>query len=366
MNNDISERIYYLDGLRSFLILLVVLVHSSQVYNPSQGWNIYSEHGSFLVNFIVEFFGLLRMPTFFMVAGYFAVISLKRATGLNFLLKRVQRLLIPLLTVTFTLNLLQAYLLVHFGWKEYTIDTYFSHGYWVSHLWFLINLIIYTILSYIFIRYFKTKTKIFLLNISHYLEMSSIYKILFILPLLNIGLLIIFKFTPEYTLGLKFNQIIVYIPYYLFGILLAVNRSLLYKFSNISMMVGSIVVVLSYILMRYFESLNGIEYKIFYYYFKAVGIWFFASFSFTIFKNFLNKKTKILYKISDASYTIYLVHHVTVIIIGLILIKLDLDFIIGLPILFLTVVFISYFFHRKFVLNYSVLQFLLNGKKVSI
>lgn len=364
MENKSEERLYYLDAVRSFLILSVVLTHCLQVYNSNKTWNIYFEHGSIISTFMIDFLSLLIMPTFFMLAGYFTVISFAHFSGVKFLLKRLSRLVLPLITIALTLNVLQAFLLVNFGWKEYTIETYFTQGHWVSHLWFLLNLIVYTIISYLFITNVKTKTKSVLFLISKFFEKQSIYMILLLLPLINFGLVVIFKYIQINLYGININQIIMYMPYYLFGIILSINKDFLNKFSNTSLLIDFIVIIVAYTLMKNCEARNEIEYKVVYYYSKALGTWYMASMSFGIFKNFFNYKSEFLYKISDSSYTIYLVHHILVIIIGMLWIKLDLNFIVGLPLLFIIVVVMSYSFHRKVVLNFNVLKFLINGKMV--
>jgi len=79
MENNISDRLYYLDALRSFLLLLVVLMHTSQAYNSSQSWLIYSQSNSIVVNYLVSFLGLFCMPTFFMIVGCFTVVSFRHS-----------------------------------------------------------------------------------------------------------------------------------------------------------------------------------------------------------------------------------------------------------------------------------------------
>jgi len=362
VKNEPEERLYYLDGLRSFLIILVVLLHVSQIYNPNHTWNIYFEDGSILVSYMVDFLGLLCMPTFFMIAGYFSVVSFKHSHKKNFLIKRIRRLLLPLMTIALTLNLLQAYILVGTGWKDYSISTYISEGIWISHLWFLINLIVYTIISYIFIRYFKAQTKKILLFIIDKMNNISIYVVLFILPIISIALLASFKLIPGYIYGINIYAILSYTPFYLFGILLMLNKTLLNKFSHISIFVSLTIVVVAFIIFTTIKGIEAKEYKIVYFYFKGLATWFTASLAFTLFKKYLNRKSEVIFKISDASYTIYLVHHVLVIILGIVFINLELNFIIGLPTLFTTVVLFSYFFHRKIVLKIGFLQLLLNGQ----
>jgi len=358
-----SGRLYYLDALRSFLLLLVVLMHSSQVYNSEQTWLIYSHSNSIIIDYFVSFLGLLRMPTFFMIAGYFTVISFRHSHNKGFLLKRILRLFIPLITIAVTLNILQAYILVKSGWKDYALQTYIINGDWIQHLWFLINLIIYTILAYLFIRFFKEPTKKVLQVISKKMANMSLYTLLLVLPFISISVILILKLTPNYLYSININQVIVYMPYYFFGILIMLNKTLLNKFANISIPIGLFITLFSFVLIKNVDGMVAIQYKLLYYYFKGLAVWTIASLAFTIFKKYVNFKSDLIYKISDASYSIYLVHHVIVVMIGLILIQLNFSFLIGLPLLFVISVVLSYLVHRKIILKSTILKFLINGKK---
>ena len=88
-----------------------------------------------------------------------------------------------------------------------------------------------------------------------------------------------------------------------------------------------------------------------------------ASVALTIFKKHVNYKSDIIYKISDTSYSIYLIHHVLIVIISIWIINLDFSILLGLPILFVFSVTISYIIHRKLILNSRILQFMINGQK---
>lgn len=358
-----NERIYYLDALRSFLIILVVLVHASRVYDSNQTWLISSEHNSIFINYLVNFLGLLIMPTFFIVAGYFAVVSFNHNYHQNFLSKRLGRLLIPLITVAFSLNFLQAYILVYFGWKDYGLFEYFSHGDWIQHLWFLINLIVYTLIVYMMTKYFKSSTKRFLLNITDKLRSISIYVTLSLLPMITIFLLIFFKIIPGYIFSINVNQIFIYMPYFFFGILLAMSKELLDKFSNIRFDISLTLVIICFVIMKQLDGLEFIGFKIAFFYVKTLGIWFIAACAFTIFRKFFNIESNLIYKISDASYSIYLIHHVIVISIGLLFIYINLHAFVGLPLLFTITLAVSYVIHRKIIMKSKLLGLLFNGQK---
>jgi len=361
MKNSKYERLFFLDSLRSFLILGVALLHAIQIYNPQKTWLIYSDNTNVIAGYLITLLGLLLMPTFFMIAGYSSVISFRHKH--NFF-KRIARLLIPLLTIVCSLNILQAWLLVQFGWKDYTINSYIKNGDWIQHVWFLINLISYTIVSMIIVRYFKEQTRLIINKVINKLQTKSMYLILFFMPLISILLLVLFKIIPNGWIGINITQIIAYIPYYFFGILLIFNKKLLKIFSSTSIIIDLLIITVSLLIIKSLENYHNLEYRLIYFYVKYLGTWFMASLAFTIFYKYFNFKSKLIFKISDASYTIYLVHHILVVVFGMLIIYIKLNFYVGICVVFFFSSFLSYFFHRKIVLKYKFLQFCLNGKLI--
>jgi len=144
--------------------------------------------GSVFAGLLIKLLVLLIMPTFFILAGYFSVISFLHSHGRTFLFKRLLRLFLPFMTIVLTLNVLQALLLVSFGWQHYTIKSYILNGDWIQHTWFLINLITYTLISSFLIVYSREKIKLFFAYLISKIELFSIYLLLAFLPFINIAL----------------------------------------------------------------------------------------------------------------------------------------------------------------------------------
>lgn len=362
MKTNSSRRIYFLDALRSFLIVGVVLLHATQIYNPAKTWLIFSDNTTIVASYMILVLGWLLMPTFFMIAGYSSVISLNNHSNKSFFWKRISRLLIPLLTVVLIFNTIQALILVKFGWKEYTIASYINNGDWIQHVWFLINLIVYTIISILTLKYFKEKVKHGIDFIIKQIESISIYKLFLFMPLISIILLILYRIVPDRLLGINLTQIIGYMPFYFFGILLFLDNKLLKKITNTSIVIDIFVLLLSAVIIKYVENFHDIEYRLIYYYFKYLGIWFISSLAFTIFYKYFNFQSKLIFQISDASYSIYLIHHILVIIFGLFVIYLNVDFYIGILIVFTFSTFLSYILHKKLILSHKLFQLFINGK----
>lgn len=348
-----NNRFYYLDTLRGFLMILVVFMHSSQIFNPEQTWLLYSNNNHIIIQYLIEFTVLLSMPSFFVIAGFFTVISFKHNKTKFFLTKRVLRLLIPLLLIAVIFNSIQAYILNSYNWKNYEIYFYIINGEWIQHLWFLINLIVYTIISFITVKYLK-KSILVINKIAIYFDKFPIYYLLFVFPILTIIILILMKFLPSYIFGINLSSILNYMPYFLIGVLLCLNKNLLYKFSTINLYLSFSIILLSYTLSLMLKDENFILLRIMYFYSKGIAIYFISSFAFTIFKKFFDKKIELISKISNASYTIYLIHHLFVVLIGIYVIQYNINFLIGFPIVFLTATLISYLIHRNFILKSNI------------
>lgn len=146
-------RYYYLDALRSLLMMLGVFYHAALMYSSTR-WRVVDVQNPAAFDALVKFNACFRMPTFFIIAGFFAAMSLKRHGSIRFLRTRAVRLLLPALVASFTLNVLQRYLI---GWLAggqgepvlrflKQIPQLFISGHLTGHLWFLYDLYLYYLL----------------------------------------------------------------------------------------------------------------------------------------------------------------------------------------------------------------------------
>jgi len=355
------ERIYYLDAMRGFLITLVVVLHSAQVYNPQQSWLIFNETGSTFAYYAVTLTSQFRMPAFFVIAGFFTVLSFHNIHRENFLTRRLSRLLIPLVTVAVTLNTLQAFVLTETGWKEYWTFEYLSKGGWIQHLWFLINLAAYTVISFVLASRLKARTRSVLLTLTSYAKRVPMSVVLALLPFLSILVLVVDKVIPVYLLGINLNQILWYMPFFFFGILISLDRELLLRFTNLSPLLTVTVTIVAFALGNHFESHTGVIGKVMETYFAVLGTWFSSSLVFYLFKKVADRPSRFFLKLSEASYSIYLVHHLLVVMIGLVFIRAALPPTAGALVLMILVSCLSYGIHAMIISKSRLLTYLMNG-----
>ena len=105
----VKPRLLYIDNIRSFLIISVVLVHLSATYGFAGDWD-YHEVGEvsplafFLVVLLQAIGTAFVMGLFFLIAGYFTPRAYDRRGPKGFLLERFRRLGIPLVFFEIVLN----------------------------------------------------------------------------------------------------------------------------------------------------------------------------------------------------------------------------------------------------------------------
>ena len=121
MQND-SRRFAYLDNLRSFVIFLVVVMHSNVTYSGYGGW-YYKEASSAGLDIVSRIlFGLYGsftqawfMGILFFLAAYFAAKSLAKRGPAAFVRERLFRLGIPLLIYMFVIDPFIGYFIMNYG-----------------------------------------------------------------------------------------------------------------------------------------------------------------------------------------------------------------------------------------------------------
>jgi len=131
----ITSHFYFLDNLRVVLIMLVIAHHVGQAYGPTGGWWPIQETERSAV--LGPFFTVNRsffMSLFFMISGYFTVMSVDKKGPRAFLKERFLRLGLPVLS--FGLIMIPLQLFVFETGSAWPVD--------MAHLWFLEHLLIFS------------------------------------------------------------------------------------------------------------------------------------------------------------------------------------------------------------------------------
>ncbi len=142
-----SNREHHWDALRATLMLLGIPYHVAMSYRADAVWILNSGEGMPAMNILAELIHVVRMPAFFLIAGYFAIVTLARRSAGAWFSARLLRLLVPFLAAMLTLNpLLNIFCeLTNFRLAEALVslerNSVGSAGYALRHLWFIIVLL---------------------------------------------------------------------------------------------------------------------------------------------------------------------------------------------------------------------------------
>ncbi|MCZ2343175.1 MAG: acyltransferase family protein [Bacteroidales bacterium] len=338
-----TDRLHHLDALRGLLMLLGIVLHAALIYSVESDWVIGDARRSRVFDWIYAVIHAFRMQTFFMISGILTVRMLKKGPT-AFLRDRGLRLAIPLLTIALTLNALQT--LLAFGgtrfWEEY------SGGRWVGHLWFIVDLLIFCVLVAGLTAWRPEVTR------WHLPQFGG--AIIGILPLGTAGAMWLrdtWIGHDSYGAGLFTPaELLVYFPFFLFGFLYrpGTDPARLRQLAlwSIGLLVGCLV--------NPFPQLDGMGLYV------TAGISWSASILCLYGGSLvLNRPHPFVRTLSDAAYTVYLVHHLAVIVFGLLLLPLTLAIGGKFLIVVLGTCGVSFAFHRGVVSRSRWLSLLMNG-----
>lgn len=142
-----NNRLYYLDWLRIIIVMTVFFHHCARIFDLRSD-QLFTAPKSVLLTLYREFNALWMMPLMFMIAGAAVFYSLNRRNPLDFIKERLLRILLPVLTI---------------GLLLFYLENIYPIGDLGGHLWFLMFLILYTLLLLaFFVPMRKQRRSIFL------------------------------------------------------------------------------------------------------------------------------------------------------------------------------------------------------------
>lgn len=156
-----NSRFFYLDNLKTLVILLVVLSHVAMSFGPIDGWYYYENNYHIYTTFFMYWFVAVNqafaMGLMFMLSGYFTPPSCRKRGAIHFLGNRLKKLMIPfaiyVLLVSPFLNYM--YQIYNTGLKQSFFDYYHKQ---ILHLnfngsgpmWFVFVLMAFSVVYALF------------------------------------------------------------------------------------------------------------------------------------------------------------------------------------------------------------------------
>jgi len=390
----LNQRIHYLDHVRAFAMLLGVFFHAAFPYSTDaqNGWFLKDTSSSMSFTVFIVFSHLFRMALFFLIAGFFANLLIQKRGVKAFLKNRAIRILLPfviffpIIMAVFififyfisrhlpeeTLSPLLANMLVTMNNPEAVLETPTLS---TAHLWFLYNLLYFCLFAAILQRFrffYLRKFMSFVFNSGWHL----LFLPLFLMPALysvNVPASTPDSFSPQlwsygyYGLFFFFGWHFFYHQGYLDKI-----KGHLWKLIIFCLITFPLFVLLMPVVdFSPSSSSDIIDPKFFwsanFEYLFLVGLEAYLSFYLVIIflylgKKLLNKKSKLMRYISDASYWIYLVHVPLLLYVQTLLVEMDMPLVLKFFISTALVFIVSTMVYDLLV-RYSFIGSMLNGKK---
>ena len=341
------------------------MLHSAQVFNPDNGWLIHSPDATPIAKWLVASVSVFRMPAFFIVAGFFCLLSLRRYEPREFAVLRLERIAVPLVVTALLLNSLQTAILSGYFARDFDLAVHLSSGAWMSHLWFLVHLLVFLAVAYgasrvrwspasLGERLTEALSRLPPLALIAAVAMTHLvaFKALAVTGALGHGVIIgVFDFY-----AMAWNA-----PFFAFGLLLAHDRRLLARFEQTPPLaaIGIAVVVMPVALGA--ASADAMLVRVGADFLKLLAIWSAVAACFRLFHRYANAPSPTAAAMSRASYTVYLFHHLLVIVFAVVLIELGVGGLPGLIVLTTGVAGAALFIHHFIVAPSPIGRYLFNG-----
>ena len=352
--------------MRGILMILGIVIHSAQIFSPEAVLKIVNPDTSILMKYLVDSIHLFRMPAFFVVSGFFCFMTLQKHGIKIFLKIRLIRIAIPLIACIFTLNIAMHYWTVATGWSEQTLESFFTSGRYINHLWFLVDLIYFFLITSIIHYFLDAKSalkKLFSLTLFKSIPLSSVLILLpfytiFIMALNKIGIPI---YVQKFGLFSPYSILYNY-AFFIFGYFLYANRDLYRSFISINPLLNIAIIAGSLIIFNSLKSSQISIYLVIAEYSYLLAQWCSVALCFYLFSKFMSKERKIVLNLSEASYTIYLFHFLILIVISDFFIKSRFNIMTSFFLINIIVLLITTYIHFNLIKKSDILRYLFNGK----
>lgn len=350
----------WINYLRSFITILVVVHHSALAYTTFAYFDTTTyinsthpivDHNSWIgFDLLVSFNDSYFMALMFLIGGLFLTKSIKRKGEKRFMIDRLQRLLIPFLTIG-TVFMLLSYFPAYYLNEEkidvfHYIQDFFTTQKWpVGPPWFLWELFLFNMvfaLCYKVVERMPISLKVLLskrFNKPFVLISILVVSIwLLYVPLTyNIGA---YTWTGIGPFDFQLNRVLLYFGYFIFGMFIGktdFNNGIFSDTSKLikSWKVWSIISIILFFGLTYFVQLKTTLVNHFnmsqifsdichHTLFVLTGLMLSISFI-VIFKRFVNDSYKWWNSISENAYMIYLCHYIFVIWFQFLLLNIELS-----------------------------------------
>lgn len=300
-----TGRKYYIDNLRWLWIVNLVPFHAAMAWNCWEGNYLWFHENRILSSFVI-FVAQWYMPLLFILAGMSSRYALQKRSNRQFIMERIKKLAIPLITGVFTVVALMTYFAdkFHTGYPGNFLEHYsvfltkitdltgYDGSFTPGHLWFLLYLFIISLL-FILVVFIQKKIKP---DLSFGRIKTAILPFLILFPII---------LSPVLDFGGK--SIGEDFAYYLLGYYILAEEDVLeriMKYRNLSLILMLISdAVLTYLFVWQGDQANIIETIC-----QPFSTWFGILAFLGIGRRYFNQNNKFTRYMSSRSFMFYLFH----------------------------------------------------------
>jgi glucan biosynthesis protein C len=366
-------RYHYMDAARGILMTLGIVYHAARVYGET-GWIISDPETSSMFDGIALAVHRFRMPAFFLMSGLFAALTLRKYGPRFFLRRRVPRIVIPFVTVLFTLNVVQLYVVRAYNGTDLTATAIFAGNpwrgvpidSWISHLWFLVCLAYYFVATALIALAADGRRAPFARARTRLAPIAGRpVACLVLLPLGNVAIAVLFGlFHGLYALRplIDFDVVADYVPFFATGLLVFVSPRLYESLTRFGASVVALTVAVGLVRIAGVNPASGAGARLLEAYLGFLWTWIAVYWVLVCFRTVLDRPSPAATRLADASYTIYLFHQLTLILIAWSLVNVRLAIGLKFTIVMAATFAVTVVVHLVVIRPVRILTLLFNGR----
>ncbi len=323
LHKDLQIRRPEIDWLRIIAVLLLFPFHTAMIFFSKEDFYFKIPHSHPILDYFVLFLSPWHMPLLFYIAGISSYYSLKLRSPEKYIVERTERLLIPFIFGSIVIVPPQSYIaytskhnnnsildFISFYFSKSLSDlTGYTGTFTPAHLWFILYLYFYSLLSARFFYYLIQKEK----YIQTLLKPTFAYLTLIAYPVI-IGLL-------DQLPTISTKNPFYYYSYFLIGFITPLWPKMeytIFKHKKLFLFFG-IITMLIYL---YFTNYTFERYStedILYYILRRYNAWIWLLIAISCSDILKNYTPQFLHYLSESSYPIYIWHQTVIIITAYIL-----------------------------------------------
>lgn len=323
-------RLYYLDWLRVLAMVGIFFFHNARFFDEFSDWHVKNASTNFGASALVGFMGQWIMPLFFLIAGAGTYYSLKSRRVRQFVQERTLRLLVPLIFGMFIIVVPQAYFeAVSHGEQLGGYNFFQIYGLYLQtllelnwfHLWFLVYLFIFSIIT---LPIFLTRSTTGKSVISRLAMAFNKPWALILLLVLSLAIVDIFLYPAGYFghRGAGGWNIVTYLLFYIYGYLIFANPHIMEVIKKLAWVTLICGIVFSGILFIFTDEIAnptahyGTTTFAVAQFVRSLNTWCWLLAILGLGSRFLNRNNRFLSYANEAVLPFYILHQTIIISIG--------------------------------------------------